>query len=242
MRAQPTEVANRFVQVQAWWIVARLVARNPDLSLHQQVDIVDGQALVLCLPESPVVPLEVRSRLRVVFDSEGVKLVAPVVFQTLTWAEVFSFSNPLEAVRRVEASLGLVPVHTVGYELTSRALTYMVVALLLAGRVNEPEPLQVRSIVPELLGVDEWGLTDLSSFPSLEGYVLARFELDVLRGIQPTVPPAWVIYEGVEPVAAFDEVGGFHCKETRFNLREIYDNTGCRIHATTMMVASTILS
>lgn len=240
MRAQPNAVAHRFVQVQVWWIVAQLVARNPDLSLHEQVDLVDGQALVLSLPESSVIPLEVRSRLRVVFDSEGVKLVAPVVFQTLTWAEVFAFSDPLEAVRRIENSIGLTPTESSASALSSRSLTYTIIALLLAGRVNCNNLWQVRSVVPELLGVDEWGLTDLSSFPILEEHVLAHFELDVLHGVQPIVPPAWVIYEEVEPVAAFDEFGGFHCQEMCFKLRDIYENTGCSIHATTMMVASTI--
>lgn len=241
MRADRDMVAYRFAQPQAWWAISQLVSRTPEFRLHQQVDFLDGEALVLELTDSTTIPLEVRNQIRVVFGGKGVTVIAPTETGTMPWEKALTAQGSLDVVRGVEIGLGLTPTTGIPrYAKSNIVLVYTVIALLLAARVHDRHLWQVRSLAPVLLGVDGWGLTDLSALPTLERYVMARFELDALRGVQPAEVAAWVLYRGLVPVAAFDEDGGFHCNDVRFRLREVYDGTGCRIHSTTMMVAATI--
>lgn len=189
MRAQATSVAARYADAQRWWIASQLVARNPDLQMHLQVDLIDGEALVLTMPNTTTMPAEIGARLRIVLDRQGVKLIAPVVFAPLLWAEVLSFATPLEAVFRIETSLGLTPLVSQDQALPSRPLAYTVLALLLAARVHDTDGWDVRSLNPQLLGVDDWGPADLTSFPSLTEAMINVFELEVARGIVPAACP-----------------------------------------------------
>lgn len=241
MRADQDLAAYRFTQLQAWWVISQLVSRTPEFRLHQQVDFLDGEALVLTLADSATIPPEDRDQVRVVFGREGVTVITSTATGTMPWSKALTAQEPLDVVRGVEIGLGLTPATRAPRRETSDiVLAYTVIALLLAARVHDRHPWQVRSLAPVLLGVDDWGLSDLSAFPALERHLMARFELDVLRGVRPAGVAAWVLYRGLDPVAAFDEYGGVHCNEARFSLREIYDGTGCRIHSTAMMVATSI--
>lgn len=240
MRAQATPVASRYADPQRWWIASQLVARNPNLRLQLQVDLIDGEALVLTLTDSTIIPLETRIGLRIVLDGQGVKLVAPALFEPLPWANVLSFTDPLEAVKRIEASLGLVPFGAQEEKLPAGPLTYTILALLLAARMNDHENWYVRSLHPELLGVDEWGPTDLTEFPTLADHLLKMFELDIAREIEPQAHEAWILCRGLDPVAVFDGTGGVHVHGVRFSLHEIYLGTRWDLHQTTTSVAALI--
>lgn len=234
-------VAHRFARPQAWWIISQLVRRTPEFRLHQSVDFLDGEALVLTLADSATIPPEDRNRVRVVFGGEGVTVITSTDTGTMPWDKALTAQDPLDVVRGVEIGLGLTPVTGVPPRETSDiVLAYTVIALVLAARVHDQHLWQVRSVAPVLLGVDGWGLNDLSMFPVLERNLMARFELDVLRGIRPAGVSAWVLYRGVEPVAAFDEYGSLYYDETRFSLREIYDSTGGRADCTAQIVATSI--
>jgi hypothetical protein len=240
LRAQATPIASRYADPQRWWIASQLVARNPDLRLHLQVDLIDGEALVLTLTESATIPLETRIGLRIVLDEQGVKLVAPALFEPLLWAEVLSFTSPLEAVKRIEASLGLLPFGAQEERLPARPLSYTILALLLAARANDHEGWYVRSLHPELLGVDDWGPTNLKEFPTLTDHLVNMFELDIARQIEPQAHEAWILCRGLDPVAVFDGTGGLHVHGVRFSLPEIYLGTGCDLHQTATSVAALI--
>lgn len=234
-------VAFRFRQQQTWWIISQLVRRTPEFRLHQSVDFLDGEMLVLTLASSATFSPEECNRIRVAFGREGVTVVTPTETGTMPWDKALAAQGSLDVVRGIEIGLGLTPaIRSPKREISDVDLAYTVLALLLAARVHDRHPWQVRSVAPVLLGLDDWGLADLSMFPVLERNLMARFELDVLRGIRPAGVSAWVLYCGVDPVAAFDEYGSFHYEETRFSLREIHDGTGGRIHSTAQIVATSI--
>lgn len=211
--------------------------------MNQLVDLVDGESLLLQIEDSPVLPLEVRKRLQVVLKmSRGVQLLAPVRFQTLSWAEVAAFQDPLEVVRRIESSLGLTPARQPNYLISPRALAFIVLALFLATRVNDPKPWHVRGLFARSFGIDEWAPADVSRFPVLEDMLLEPFENEALGGPPMVIPPGWLLYHGAEPVAAVDELGGLHSHGVRFDLHEIYVNTGCDMHATAAIASTNIKS
>lgn len=241
MRADQSLVAHRFVLSQAWWVISQLVARTHALRLHQQVDFSDGDALILELADSMTIPLEIRSRSRVVFGKSGVTVITPTQTGTMPWEKALTAPRPIDVVRGIEIGLGLTPVTgEPRHAMPDRILAYTVIALLLAARVHDHHQWQVRSLTPVQFGIDDWALADLSILPTLEERVFAQAELDMLHGTRPVMQPAWVLYRGLHPVAAFDETGGVHIREHEFRLREVYDNTGCNINATTMMIASAV--
>lgn len=241
MREGEALVAHRFVTAQTWGVISQLVARNSRLRLHQQVDFIDGESLVLELTDSPTIPLEVRNRMRVVFDRAGVTVILPTQTGTMLWGKALTAPNSIDIVRGIETGLGLTPITgRPRYKIKDRALAYTMLGLLLAARLHDRQQWHVRSLVPELFGVEDWALADLSTLPTLERQVFAHAELDIVRGIQPVIRPTWVLYRGLHPVAAFDETGGVHIDNYELRLREIYSNTGCDTYATAMHLAFAI--
>lgn len=200
----------------------------------------DRQALVLTLADSDTIPLEVRQRIRIVLGRDGLQLITPVAVEPLTWPEILSLQDPLEAVERLERGLGLQPAPHAPHLLPARALTLSVISFMLNAGQNQPEAFHVRSLSPITLGVEDWSPTDISAFPSLEESLIEKFESSVESGSAPEAPAAWVLYKGANAVAAFDEEGGLHAHGVRFDLVNRYFDTGCSLDGTALL-AMTLL-
>lgn len=241
MKVQPAPgPSHRYVQAQAWWVASQLVSRNPEVRLIQQVDVMDGESLLLDVTDHPDLISEVRKRLKIVLNmGRGVETIAANEFSTLSWLEALAISDPLELVMRIEGIMGLTPEPASAYPKSARALVFTVLAFFLTARLNDAKPWHVRSLNPTNLGVDDWVPTDLSLFPALERRLMQEFDSAALS-MSVSLTSAWILYSGVDPVAAVDEEGGLYAHGRRFDLDEIYVNTGRNLHATVGMFSSNI--
>ena len=216
--------SHRYVQAQAWWVGSQLVSRNPEVRLTQQVDLIDGESLVLDVTDHPDLDRRARKRLKIVLNmSSGVQTITAGEFSALSW--------------RIEGVMGLTPEPEPPYPKSARALVFTVLALFLAARVNDAKPWHVRSLNPLTLGVDDWAPADLSLFPVLERRLIKNFESAALH-MRDSLLSAWILYRGFDPVAALDEQGGLYAQGLRFDLHEIYVDTAYNIHATTNMFST----
>ncbi|TFC71611.1 hypothetical protein E3O54_00305 [Cryobacterium sp. TMT2-4] len=206
--------------------------------MTQQVDLIDGESLVLDVTDHPDLDRRARKRLKIVLSmSNGVQTITAGEFSALSWLEAMALSDPLELVKRIEGVMGLTPEPEPLCPKSARALVFTVLALFLAARVNDAKPWHVRSLNPLTLGVDDWVPTDLSRFPVLEHRLIEEFESAAVR-MSGSLTSAWILYRGFDPVAALDEEAGLHARGLRFDLHEIYVDNGCDIHTTTNQISS----
>lgn len=132
--------ASRFVIAQSWWIASELVRRHPKLGLAETHP---GGGMYDCLSlfatdgkhRRTLIDLNRVGRLHVHVNPD---------FEPLTWKEVHEATDPHEPVRRIEAGTGLKrPSPTP--PTSPAALSYRVIARVLASMVNEKDTWDVRS-------------------------------------------------------------------------------------------------
>jgi hypothetical protein len=190
MTEAPTDVSGRFSIAASWALAAKLVSRHADLTLEQVSDPVDGKGLLLTSSTSAS---------RVALNPvTGIHVVAPVLFQPLTWNQYFESESDDAVVRDIETSVGwkvLTPARS------SHVLTVIAIAELLAALVHDEADWYVESIRSNDTG------TSLIHFSHEVENVAIEWQLAELTTEPEPWPFAWVLFKNWAARAVFTTDG-----------------------------------
>jgi hypothetical protein len=187
MTEAATGISARFSIAASWALAAKLVGRHSDLTLEQVSDPVDGKALLLTSSTS---------RSRVALNPiTGIHVVAPDLFQPLTWNQYFSSESDDAVVRDIESSAGW---KVLTLSRSPRVITIIVIAQLLESLVHDDGDWYVESVRS-----DNTVGTSLTHFSHEVDDLAIEWQLAEVTSAPEPWPFAWVLLKNWNAKAVF---------------------------------------
>lgn len=222
MTGDPQPLASRFVIAASWWVASELVRRNPRLELIE-THPGGGQYDCLSLVEAADGSWATLIDLNRAGSMHVQRVVGGRPFAPLSWDSAHRSDDAHDAVRQLEAAAGLTPPQPAPAT-GPAALTYRVVARLLAAMVNDRRRWDVRNEQHDTSGWEGGPNNYLDAFPQLAAAVQTRRDDDVLG-----VPRYryWALLRDGDAVAVFDIDGLVHLRDGRsHDLTHLYRERG----------------
>lgn len=198
-------VAHRFVIASSWWVASELVRRNPDLRL---IETHPGGGQYDCLS----VVRRVAGSWTTLIDLNRAgsmhvhQIAADQAFEPLTWDSTFRNDDAHDAVKRLEAAAGLAPPKP-SPPTGAAAVTFRVIARLLAGTVNDRRQWDVRNEQQDTSGGEYGRGNYVDALPQLADALDDRRDDDVLGVSRYRY---WALLSDAELRAVFDTDGAVH--------------------------------
>ncbi len=208
--------ASRWIISQSWWIASELIRRNPDLRL---IETHPGGGQYDCLSvlhggRDPVTKIDLNR-------NGSLHVPASVGFAPLVWQETIAEENSHATVKALERAAGLNPMNPPPPS-SPAALSYRVVARVLASLVNDRDSWDVRSEqLDSSSGSGSHGY--LAGFPSASksARVSRQDDLFDLPGYR-----FWALLRADLPVAILDTDGVVHLPTRSLSLPRLYLSSG----------------
>ncbi|MBO4238587.1 TY-Chap2 family putative peptide chaperone [Pseudonocardia alni] len=220
---QGPKIAARFRIAQSWWLASELVRRHPRLLVvetHPGGGMYDCLTLVDPGVAGPTTVLQLNRNGRIHVDPHN-STIEPV-----EWTKMLAAENSHSVLRSVEGYARLRPPVPRAPTIGPRAMTYRVLAHILACLVDDRSTWDARS------GCLDWGYglgrhTDLDRFPSIRDGLHDVRESDLFG------EPAyryWLLHCGDEAVAVLDTDGWAHFADRQpVELVPAYRGNGSRL-------------
>ena len=209
--------ASRFIIAQSWWIASELVRRHPKLGLaetHPCSGMYDCLSLFATDGKHRTTLIDLNR-----VGSTHIHVNPD--FEPLTWEEVHETTDPHESIRRIEAGTGLKrPSPTP--PTSPAALSYRVIARVLASMVNEKDPWDVRNEQLDSSISEGKPRGYVAGFPRAAELAKVPHPGDVWApGYQ-----YWALLRAEQPVAILDTSGRVFLPDKQYDLNQLYKQGG----------------
>ncbi len=203
---------SRLQRVLGWQLIVAAERRVSRTLVREYNDQIDGRSLVLTSDDHPCE--------LVLNDRRGLTINAPILIETLPWAEVATMQMALLA-QDVRATLSW-PSQASWKPSETQIIHQVLLRLLTAGLAEEAE-YWVSSVfaISDSASVSEVGL-----FPTYEDQLLESFQRAALAGEEAGATEAWVLWRDAAPLAIFDADMAMHTATSRWSYRELSENVG----------------
>ncbi|MFC5929747.1 hypothetical protein D6T64_03575 [Cryobacterium melibiosiphilum] len=225
-------LAERFLTAQMWWIGSELVRRHPHLVMTMvDVDaLIEPQDLDVC-ERRWLLLVHDDHVLQVQFDlADGIEYRRSGGPQSLSWAQVFAATGPLDIVAQLEQALHLDSPRLTPAA-TPQTLVYRVISSALATGLDDPHEW---CAVPAPISIDDVPgspggplFEGFSSTAVPRGHYARSYLLAEHRAQRTLFPqPFWALLRDDEPIAIFDTAGVVHTVLGSTDLLPFYEVCG----------------
>jgi len=168
--------------------------------------------------------------------ANGIELLGSIVYQPLSWPDVFAQESPHESVRLLEISMGL-RVAQCQPETTPTTLVYRVAAQMLASMVNDRHSWYIVNQDPETYGLtDGLKIVSVSGFPTVLEAMCRQFDIAASLGNWAGFSKYWAVLRDVETVLILNSDGFVHTSGEPIDLMGTYVTRGRDLHDTVAYV------
>ena len=203
---------SRLQRVLAWRLIVATERGVGRTMLREFNDQIDGRSLVLTSDDHPCELVQ--------NDRRGLTISAPILIETIPWAEVATRQMAL-LVQDLRATLAW-PSHASWTPSESQNLHQVIWRLLIAGLAEDDEYWFSSAFTTS----DSASVSEVGLFPSFEDQLLEDVQRLAIAGEEIEPAEAWVLWRDAAPLAIFDTDQAIHTATSRWSYRELSEEVG----------------
>lgn len=206
------ELDSRLQRVLGWQLIVAAERGAGQTLLREFHDQIDGRSLVLTSDDHPCE--------LVLNDHRGLTIRAPILIETLPWADVATRQMTILA-QDVRATLAW-PSQASWKPSETQVIHQVLLRLLTAGLAEEAEYWVSSAFVTS----DSASASEVGLFPTYEDQLLENFQRTALAGEEAGATEGWVLWRDAAPLAIFDANMALHTATSRWSYRELSEDVG----------------